>query len=272
MGPVEEELDFLGGQVDEANQKMSQVEEKLDVVHESMLTLKNIMIDDAKKGEGSVSSEDGMLNGSNTTSCSRTKLLKNKRQRDEQAKRERKHCIIEIEQAEKEVIEKLASFKRGSLLDSDEHLGYQVRISKEIKDEMQAREIEGEGNIYVNIMKGNHKEEKEMQNKQENKEELNLKVGSGSAAHDHGGNSSVLLIPSRFEGNGSGGILGSVGSNVYGDLVRATRDQRAMEWFKKIGFYLEASQGSKIQQPKILTVPKGLKKASLGDQALWVAE
>nr|GMD10739.1 hypothetical protein Iba_chr06eCG9120 [Ipomoea batatas] len=34
----------------------------------------------------------------------------------------------------------------------------------------------------------------------------------------------------------------------------------------------KASQGSKIQQPKILTVPKGLKKASLGDQALWVAE
>nr|GMD05803.1 hypothetical protein Iba_chr06bCG9940 [Ipomoea batatas] len=58
MGPVEEELDFLGGQADEANQNMSQVEEKLDVVHESMLTLKNIMIDDAKKGEGSVSSEE----------------------------------------------------------------------------------------------------------------------------------------------------------------------------------------------------------------------
>nr|GLL29462.1 hypothetical protein Itr_chr06CG11260 [Ipomoea trifida] len=122
---------------------------------------------------------------------------------------------------------------------------------------MQAREREAEGNKYVNIMKGNHKEEKEMQNKQENKEELNLKVGSGSAAHDHGGNSSVLLIPGRFEDNGSGGILG---------------DERAMEWFKKIGFYLEASQGSKIQQPKIFIVPEGLKKASPGDQALWVAE
>nr|GMD03572.1 hypothetical protein Iba_chr06aCG10150 [Ipomoea batatas] len=94
MGPVEEELDFLGGQADEANQKMSQVEEKLDVVHESMLTLKNIMIDDAKKGEGSVSSEDGMLNGSNTTSCSRTKLLKNKGK--EMNKRKGKENTVEL--------------------------------------------------------------------------------------------------------------------------------------------------------------------------------
>lgn len=39
MWHVEEELDFLGGQADEANQKMSQVEEKLDVVHESNMIL-----------------------------------------------------------------------------------------------------------------------------------------------------------------------------------------------------------------------------------------
>lgn len=38
-GTIEEKLDFLGGQVDNANQRLGQVEQKLDIIHESQLIL-----------------------------------------------------------------------------------------------------------------------------------------------------------------------------------------------------------------------------------------